>query len=225
MIRALGTLLIPFSCLCAAPQIMVVGTNEIDFGTYPAKEVKQAQFAIKNSGDSELKISGLRLTCDCSTVDIATKNLAPGVTAKLSLKVNGNSLDSEFNRKIYVLSNDPKNSCLELIFRGTARPICEVSPDKEVYLGTLAADGTLQYSFKLKATETGVVPGTPIVKADFPVKAVIVKISEQELSLDITSSNLKTAPSRFTLEVAMPINQPSGWAPLKMTLAGRIKAK
>jgi len=43
MIRYLGILLIPFSGLCAAPQIAVVGTNEIDFGTYPAKEVKQAQ--------------------------------------------------------------------------------------------------------------------------------------------------------------------------------------
>jgi len=224
MIRYLGILLIPLSGLCAAPQIAVIGNTEIDFGTYPAKEIKQAQFVIKNSGDSVLKISGLRLTCDCSTVDISTKNLAPGTSSKLSLHVNGNSLDGEFNRKIYVLSDDPKNGCLELTFRGNAKPICEISQEKEVYLGTLSSNGTLQYSFKLKATEGGVVPGTPIIKASFPVKASINKRSEREFALEVFASDLKTTPARFTLEIAVPINQPSGWAPLKMTLAGRIKA-
>jgi len=215
----LGTL----ASLSASPQISVVGLGDIDFGTYPANESKQAQFVIRNIGDTVLSITGLRVTCDCATVDISTKKIFPGKDANLSLKVAGNELAGQFDRKIYILSDDPKNRCMALTFSGNAKPIGRISPSPEVYLGTLAVTETMQYRFKLRMTEPDIILGTPMVKAEIPVNATIIKVSEQEFDLTLIANDLKAAPSRFTIEVVIPINQPTGWAPLKVTLTGRIK--
>jgi Protein of unknown function (DUF1573) len=224
-------LLLFFLAILAVPEafgdarISILGKSKIDFGSYPAKEAKETRFIIKNNGDFNLKILGLRITCDCSTVSITQKNIGPGKSAKIILKVKANSMTGKFNRKVYIISNDSKNKITELFFSGNAIPLCDVKPGKELYLGSIAAGSSLKQLFTITPRQQGVILGKPVAKTEFPLTTAISNNGGNGYILRLEAIKVNTAKNRFIIKVIIPVQKPKGWGPIEIILTGRaVKA-
>ena len=96
-------------------------------------------------------------------------------------------------------------------------------PESELYLGSFMPESIFEQEFKINTVQDDISFGQPEIKADFPVKAIILKKSGREFILRLTGRELKSTSGRFKVEVTVPVNNPEGWAPLKVILTGRLK--
>jgi cytochrome c-type biogenesis protein CcmH/NrfF len=121
--------------------VLVVEPAQIDLGTVPMEEGSvAATFAVRNDGQSDLTITSLYTTCGCTTAVLETSGgsspifganleenpsdwsavLAPGEEANLvatfDLTFHGQDATGEFRRAIYVVSDDPLNSPIDVSF-------------------------------------------------------------------------------------------------------------
>jgi len=65
---------------------------------------------IKNSGNSELRITSVRSTCGCvATVAASKTKLAPGESAQISLEINRTKKLKKTTYILYIISNDIEN--------------------------------------------------------------------------------------------------------------------
>ncbi|MFQ6101675.1 MAG: DUF1573 domain-containing protein [Anaerolineae bacterium] len=121
--------------------VLVVEPAEMDLGAVPiATGLISATFTVRNAGQSDLTITGLVTTCGCTTAVLETAQgtspvfganlaenptdwsvvLAPGEEASLvatfDLLFHGPDATGEFRRGISVVSNDPLNSRVDVVF-------------------------------------------------------------------------------------------------------------
>ena len=127
--------------------VLVVEPSELDLGTVPIDEGPiAATFTVRNAGQSDLTITGLQTTCGCTTAVLETSGgtspvfganlaenpsdwsavVAPGEEASLvatfDLMFHGPEATGTFRRGIFVVSNDPLNSSVDVAF------VVEVTP-------------------------------------------------------------------------------------------------
>ncbi len=202
--------------------LTVQGESRVDFGEYPAKESKNHQFTIKNSGKSNLNIQALRMTCDCSEASISNKSIRPGKKAIITLKVKGNDLTGKYTHKIYIISNDPNNKIAELFFSGNAIPLCDVKPEKNLYVGTVKVGSKFNQLFTIIPRQNDVILGNPEIKAKFPLEAKISRKNNGYFILQLKSDNVVAKRNRFSIQVFVPIIKPKGWSPIEIHIKGRM---
>jgi hypothetical protein len=67
-------------------------------------------FQVRNIGEGELMIESVSTSCGCTTAEISSNSLAPGVTADLQVTYDPLAhagATGEFMRQVFVRSNDP----------------------------------------------------------------------------------------------------------------------
>jgi uncharacterized protein DUF1573 len=204
------------------PVIAVEGNARIDFGTYSAKERKEAFYKIINKGDALLRIGMIRKTCGCAVAEIDRKEIKPGEFGILKAVVLGDSIYGGYSKNIYVSSNDLKQRFLVLNFSGKAIPILKIKPKAIIYAGHLPAEKEWKQEFLLEATESGVKLGKPVIKSDTHVKAVLTKKSDTlfQLIIAIIPEKGKTA---FKCTAKIPIAEPEGWKAPEILIVGKIQ--
>lgn len=206
----------------SAPKLEVSGKSSIDFGKYPAKDVKTTVFTLKNSGDEVLKILNVRKNCSCAEVTVSTKTIDPQKTASVKVSVSGDSLDGVYDKKIFIESNDPDQRFTSLTVSGTAIPIFEVLPKREVSVGRLAIGERWQQFFKLKPTQPGAKLGKPVVECNYPLTASLD--SDDKLASLRVKFTPKNSKGLLKGSIKIPVLQPKGWKPIVIKLSGKVGA-
>lgn len=102
----------------AAPKI-ASDTLSYNFGTVLEGTVVTHTFALSNSGDSALSITGVHTSCGCTTAALAKSTLAPGESVGLTVHFNTANYQGQVQKTVYVQSNDPTTPQLTLTITGT----------------------------------------------------------------------------------------------------------
>lgn len=204
------------------PAIAVDGKSTVDFGTYPAKERKEAFYKITNKGKGILKIGKIRKTCGCAEAVIDKKEIKPGESGTLKAVILGDSIYGGYRKNVYVSSNDPKTKLLTLTVAGKAIPIVQVKPKANIYTGFIPAEKEWKQEFHLVPTETGVKFSDPIVETNAKGKVFLTKKSEKIYQLIVSITPSKEKPI-FQCKVKVPVAKPKGWKGAEILIKGKVK--
>jgi len=151
-------------------------------------------FIFKNKGDSTLEISRVRQTCgSCSTSEISHKNIAPGSEATLEIDVIFRPGETAKKTIIYIESNDPKNSILQIPVKSK---ISGLSYPYMVNFGNVAENTSETKKLEILATEDKHFEINEIKWGDFIEDIKTEKIEEgKKYRLEIISKPQKFAKS------------------------------
>jgi len=100
----------------AAPQISCANTT-YNFNVSNEISAVEHTFILTNIGDEDLVFGQVRSCCG-STVSLRDKVVAPGSNTTLNVKLSIRGRHGKVNKSIYVASNDPKQSYLQLMLTG-----------------------------------------------------------------------------------------------------------
>jgi hypothetical protein len=99
-----------------------------DFGTVTVGQPIEHTFVIRNAGVSNLVISDVRGTCSCTTAGKWTKEIEPGKTGVIPIKINTSYLRGTIQKMAVVTSNDKSQPSLTLQLKGTIWQPIEINP-------------------------------------------------------------------------------------------------
>lgn len=89
----------------------------LDFGTIKAKKTSKKVLTISNSGTETLVITKLEEGCDCTTVRLKQRQIAPNKSTKIRLKWKPIN-ESEFHSSIMIHSNAQNHDQLWIQLEG-----------------------------------------------------------------------------------------------------------
>jgi hypothetical protein len=117
-----------------APNLSV-SPESWDFGPIIEGDTATHIFLIKNTGNGELKIINVRSACGCTAALLSSKNIAPGQSTELKVSFNSNNYRSNFEKQVYLTSNDPDEPSKTITVKGsvTALPKISVRVDPPVW--------------------------------------------------------------------------------------------
>ena len=156
--------LIPVVCVCSeAGQVQPEGqTNhpgvvcmdsDFDFGVvYPEAVVKHS-YVMTNQGGRVVKIIAVRPSCGCTTAQVATNELAPGLATTVDVVLDFKGRRGRQNKSIYVETDDSENRIVRLGFNGVVMVPIEAQPEG-VHFGTISSEGLLEREVLLTAVST-----------------------------------------------------------------------
>ncbi len=117
----LGLLVVSLLSACnnKAPKISVEPALQ-DLGTRP-QQLIDLVFEVKNTGNADLVIEKVSVSCECTTAEMEKSVIPPGESAELRVKFDPaeDNLFGEIQRIIYLRSNDPIQPEAEVEFRVT----------------------------------------------------------------------------------------------------------
>lgn len=90
-----------------------------DFGRIKEGEKATTSFVIKNTGKSDLIIRKTKATCGCTATKLANETVAPGKSTTIEATFNSKGRVGSQNKRITVISNDPKKPKTLLSIKGT----------------------------------------------------------------------------------------------------------
>ncbi|MCX8064868.1 MAG: DUF1573 domain-containing protein [Candidatus Hydrogenedentes bacterium] len=111
-----------------------------DFGEVPNIDKVEHDFVIKNVGTGVLQISRVSTTCGCTVAQPEKKELQPGESTVVKATLNLTGRSGPISKSITVFSNDPDTPQLNLEFRGTAKSLIAMEPDRLVQFGEFPAE-------------------------------------------------------------------------------------
>ncbi|MDD4870443.1 MAG: DUF1573 domain-containing protein [Kiritimatiellae bacterium] len=202
----------------------VIGSDTVDFGKYPAREKKVANFKIRNSGRETVKIRKIYKTCGCATAVCDKTELKAGEKANVEIVILPNSIFGAYSKPTYIESTDINNQFLSMTVKGTAVPLVEIKPQDFLYVGRIDTNRQWLQSFDISATEPGVKLGEPNVKCNYPVETVMNLLSAKEpvqykLEMKLMPS---TASGDFQCSISIPVINPTDNPPVVMGISGKI---
>ena len=105
----------------ATPAILVDSAVH-DFGAVNEGFVYYHSYVITNGGTSPLILEQVRPNCGCTTVDLPSNTIQPGMSVRLNVSFDTTGMrDGVNSRYIYIDSNDPAHSQVYLTLSATVR--------------------------------------------------------------------------------------------------------
>jgi hypothetical protein len=102
-----------------------------DFGEIRPKSVHKGVFKFKNIGDGILKISKVQSTCGCTVPKLKKKEYAPGESGEVKVTYTSPIKEGKISpKKLYILSNDPKNKKAPLTIKANVVLAVNFNPKK-----------------------------------------------------------------------------------------------
>jgi len=89
------------------PRILV-SEEEWDFGKVTQGEKPTHIFIVKNGGEGDLIIEGVKESCACIEVSISTTRIQPGESAELKVSYDTTDYVGKDEKHIHIYSNDPQ---------------------------------------------------------------------------------------------------------------------
>ena len=101
------------------PEIEITPTC-FDFGNIEYGKVLEYTFKVKNLGEETLEIKRVATSCACTTAEVTKEKINPSEEAELLVTYDTGAMSGphgkgEQERVIYVKSNDPINSQVEIM--------------------------------------------------------------------------------------------------------------
>lgn len=103
--------------LDAAP-VAEFETTKVDFGDIKQREKVTVSFKYSNTGKSDLVIRKIRTTCGCTTISKSNTVVKPGESSTIEAVFDAGVRQGKQHKMINVITNDPKNSQVNLILSG-----------------------------------------------------------------------------------------------------------
>ena len=108
------------TAFAAGPSIEFPETSK-SLGTFRLDLIQTIDFEFVNTGDEPLLIFNVNTDCGCTAAGYPTDEIAPGDTAKISVRYNGrNNPTGTFRKQVRVRSNDPEHPMVRLFIKGKA---------------------------------------------------------------------------------------------------------
>lgn len=89
------------------PRILI-SEEEWDFGKVTQGEKPTHIFIVKNGGEGDLIIEGVKESCACIEVSISTTLIQPGESAELKVTYDTTDYQGKDEKHIHIYSNDPQ---------------------------------------------------------------------------------------------------------------------
>ncbi|MBE3114102.1 MAG: DUF1573 domain-containing protein [Actinobacteria bacterium] len=89
------------------PRILV-SEEEWDFGKVTRGEKPTHIFIVKNGGEGDLIIEGLKESCDCIVASISATLIQPGGSAELKVSYDTTDYGGKDEKHLHIYSNDPQ---------------------------------------------------------------------------------------------------------------------
>lgn len=90
---------------------------DLNFGRVEGGKVHTAEFVLRNTGKSPLKIYAVKAGCKCLRTELVDKKIAPGGSATLYVHFDTNGYVGEFSKALTVYSSDPSQPALSMSVR------------------------------------------------------------------------------------------------------------
>ena len=87
---------------------LLVSEEKWDFGKVTRGEKPTHIFIVKNGGEGELIIEGVKGSCPCIEVLISTNRIKPGESAELKVSYDTTDYVGKDEKHIHIYSNDPQ---------------------------------------------------------------------------------------------------------------------
>lgn len=104
------------------PDIEVVTTH--DFGVIDKGKVAVVNLPVRNLGNAPLTVEGISTSCGCTTAKLSSMVIPAGGEANLRIEYDSNAHEADkggLERYVFIASNDPKDSDLQLKFSVVVR--------------------------------------------------------------------------------------------------------
>lgn len=116
------------------PQPKVQIVNPLyDFGTSLEGKMIDHVFKIKNVGQGELMIRGVKTSCGCTAAAPSKNHLAPGETADISVGFDTHFQKGHQVRTITAFTNDPTTPQAVMTMQGMVKQQVAATPDKVAF--------------------------------------------------------------------------------------------
>jgi len=89
------------------PRILIL-EEEWDFGKVTQGEKPTHIFIVKNGGEGDLIIDGLKESCACIEASISTTLIQPGESAELKVSYDTTDYVEKDEKHVHIYSNDPQ---------------------------------------------------------------------------------------------------------------------
>ncbi len=178
-----------------APRVEV--NNPVyNFGTALEGNFVEHVFELKNTGKSDLTISGVHTSCGCTAAAPSKKRLAPGDSADLKVAFDTRFQKGTKVRTINVFTNDPQTPNLTLTLQGEVKVEVVATPSEVSF-------GKVRYGSE--ATQQ-VVVGELAKSKDFKVSAA----KNASPNIRVTQASRKDGKPGADLEVRLLKTMPIG---------------
>ena len=108
------------TAFAAGPRIEFPETSK-SLGTFRLDLIQTLDFEFVNTGDEPLLILNVNTDCGCTAAGYPREEIAPGDTARISVRYNGrNNPTGTFRKQVRVRSNDPEHPMVRLFIKGKA---------------------------------------------------------------------------------------------------------
>ncbi len=103
---------------------IVVGANRHDFGQVKQGDVVTAEIAVHNNGTGDLTIDAVSTSCGCTTVQVQPEVIPPSGEGRLFIQYDSGAHPDKgsVQRHIYIASNDPNKTEVEIIITAYVQP-------------------------------------------------------------------------------------------------------
>ncbi|MBN2427219.1 MAG: DUF1573 domain-containing protein [Deltaproteobacteria bacterium] len=98
--------------------VIVIDNPEYNFGQVFAGTQVSHIFGFRNTGTTPLIIEKVRHSCGCTTSEPSSRNLEPGESAEIKSTFDSSRFNGPQVKTIYLYSNDPTHSVVQLYMRG-----------------------------------------------------------------------------------------------------------
>jgi hypothetical protein len=110
---------------------LLVSEEKWDFGKVTRGEKLTHIFMVKNEGEGDLIITGVKPSCVCIEVSISTNFIKPGESAELKVSYDTTDYVGKDEKHLHIYSNDPQvpDKWISLFVETEALSIPNLTPD------------------------------------------------------------------------------------------------
>ena len=219
MLKPFFTFILSFYLSGFYADTISVNSSSFDFGTYPARNSQSHSFVLKNTGDFPVCLIQIKSTCGCLVPKFEKQKLSPGESYSLEVTLKANSVFGEFNRVLYLETDQTNQRYILLNVKGKAVPLVEITPKNLLYVGQLNVNKEYQYEFTLTPTEKNVTLELSALPKDTDAKSELFK-EGNSYKLKITIKPTKP-DMLITVEQQIKIVMPEDQPPMRIVLRGK----
>ena len=203
---------------------MLYGDTIVDIGTFAANQTIQHKIPVENISDKILYLQKIRTSCTCADVKYLKAQLLPGESTALNITLKANSLSGPFTHTIYVETDNPKQRFMRCLLNGIAVPLLKISPERQLYIGTLQAGKKYEYKYELVPTNPKEKISLELIQPNLP-DGTNIKLEKKTDKFLLTASITPQKDQKsISLNFTVKIKEPKDWADIKFTLNGRIQS-
>jgi Protein of unknown function (DUF1573) len=175
----------------------VVSTPLYDFGSALEGQMVTHTFTIKNNGQGNLDITGVKTSCGCTTGQPSKMHVVPGDTSDIAVSFDTHFQKGHQVRTITAFTNDPDNPQVAMTMQGIVKKQVEAVPG-EISLGNDIKRGT-EETREILVNDLNPARGTfsvgPVSNSNSSIKVEQMKRPDGKPGALLKVTLLKTMPT------------------------------